>query len=32
MRKGPVECPLLLECNFLGRVLWMSDRTRISLA
>jgi signal transduction histidine kinase len=31
MRKGPVECPLLLECNFLGRVLWMSDRTRALL-
>jgi signal transduction histidine kinase len=31
MRKGPVVCPLLLECNFLGRVLWMSDRTRVVL-
>ena len=31
MRKGPVECPLLLECNFLGRVLWMSNRTRVVL-
>ena len=31
MRKGPVECPLLLECNFLGRVLWMSNRTRLAL-
>ena len=31
MRKGPVECPLLLECNFLGRVLWMSSRTRLAL-
>ncbi len=31
MRKAPVECPLLLECNFLGRVLWMSNRTRLAL-
>src|SRR5271169_4949242 len=31
MRKGPAECPLLLECNFLGRVLWMSSRTRLAL-
>lgn len=28
MREGPVTCPLLLECDRGGRVLWMSDRTR----
>src|SRR5664280_1806399 len=28
MRKEPVTCPLLLECDFGGRVLWMSNRTR----
>jgi len=30
-RKGPVACPMLLECDFHGRVLWMSNRTRIVL-
>jgi hypothetical protein len=30
-RKGPVACPMLLECDFRGRVLWMSNRTRIVL-
>jgi signal transduction histidine kinase len=30
-RKGPVVCPMLLECDFRGRVLWMSNRTRIVL-
>ena len=29
--KGPVACPMLLECDFRGRVLWMSNRTRIVL-
>lgn len=28
MREGPVTCPLLLECDRGGRVLWMSSRTR----
>ena len=28
MREGPVTCPLLLECDLVGRVLWMSNRTR----
>jgi signal transduction histidine kinase len=28
MRQEPVTCPLLLECDFAGRVLWMSNRTR----
>ena len=28
MREGPVTCPLLLECDRAGRVLWMSNRTR----
>jgi signal transduction histidine kinase len=30
-RKGPVACPMLLECDFRGRVLWMSSRTRMVL-
>ena len=29
--KGNATCPLLLECDFLGRVLWMSDRARMVL-
>ena len=28
MREEPVACPLLLECDRVGRVLWMSNRTR----
>ena len=28
MREGAVTCPLLLECDRTGRVLWMSNRTR----
>jgi len=28
MREEPVTCPLLLECDRAGRVLWMSNRTR----
>ena len=31
MRKRAVACPLLLECDFLGRVLWMSNRARMVL-
>jgi signal transduction histidine kinase len=31
MREWPVACPLLLECDLLGRVLWMSNRTRMVL-
>jgi len=31
MHKGSVTCPLLLECDFLGRVLWMNNSTRIVL-
>lgn len=31
MRKRYVACPLLLECDFLGRVLWMSSRARLVL-
>lgn len=29
--KGRSACPLLLECDFLGRVLWMSNRARLVL-
>ena len=28
MREEPVPCPLLLECDRVGKVLWMSNRTR----
>lgn len=31
MRKRNVACPLLLECDFLGRVLWLSHRARMVL-
>src|SRR5450759_103324 len=31
MREEPVAFPLLLECDFVGRVLWMSNRTRQAL-
>lgn len=31
MREEPVTCPLLLECDSLGRLLWMSNRTRQAL-
>lgn len=31
MRKRNVVCPLLLECDFRGRVLWMSTRARMVL-
>src|ERR1035437_6299745 len=31
MHKGSVTCPMLLECDFLGRVLWMNNSTRIVL-
>lgn len=30
-RKGTVTSPLLLECDLQGRVMWMSDRTRVVL-
>jgi signal transduction histidine kinase len=30
-REEPVTCPLLLQCDSLGRVLWMSSRTRTIL-
>jgi signal transduction histidine kinase len=30
-REEPVACPLLLECGSVGRVFWMSDRTRLAL-
>ena len=29
--RGKATCPLLLECDFLGRVLWMSNRARMVL-
>ena len=31
MHEGSVACPLLLECDFHGRVLWMNNLTRIVL-
>jgi signal transduction histidine kinase len=31
MRNVKVACPLLMECDFVGRVLWMSNRTRTDL-
>src|SRR5450759_1762885 len=31
MHEGSVACPLLLECDFHGCVLWMSNRTRMVL-
>ena len=31
MHKGSVTCPMLMECDFLGRVLWMNNSTRIVL-
>jgi signal transduction histidine kinase len=31
IRKGGVAYPLLVECDFVGRVLWMSNRTRTIL-
>ena len=31
MHEGSVACPFLLECDFHGRVLWMSNRTRMVL-
>ena len=32
IRMGPVTYPLLLECDFLGRVLWMSNCARRTLS
>lgn len=31
MRQGTVLCPMLVECDLVGRVLWMSKSTRTAL-